>query len=68
MSNGKNAVTISLSTPLFLLFLILKLTNTITWSWWWVAAPLWMPFVFFAGVTGFLLCLALIVSIFSTRR
>lgn len=26
---------------LFLVFLILKLTNTITWSWWWVTAPLW---------------------------
>ena len=26
---------------LFLLFLGLKLTGYITWSWWWVTAPLW---------------------------
>ena len=28
---------------LFLLFLVLKLCNFITWSWWWVTAPLWIP-------------------------
>lgn len=28
---------------LLLLFLGLKLGNVITWSWWWVFAPLWGP-------------------------
>ena len=28
---------------LFLVFLVLKLCNVITWSWWWVTAPLWIP-------------------------
>lgn len=28
---------------LFILFLILKLTGVIDWSWWWVTAPLWIP-------------------------
>ncbi len=28
---------------LFLVFLILKLCNVITWSWWWVTAPIWIP-------------------------
>ena len=32
---------ISLSTVLFLIFLVLKLTHTINWSWWWVCAPIW---------------------------
>ena len=27
---------------LFLVFLTLKLTNVINWSWWWVTAPLWI--------------------------
>lgn len=27
----------------FLVFLVLKLMNKIDWSWWWVAAPLWIP-------------------------
>lgn len=30
---------------LFLIFLVLKLTNVIAWSWWWVIAPLWGPVV-----------------------
>jgi hypothetical protein len=28
---------------LSIIFLILKLTNNITWSWWWVTAPIWIP-------------------------
>lgn len=28
---------------LFLLFLGLKLGHVITWSWWWVTSPLWLP-------------------------
>lgn len=34
-----------LGTLLFIVFLILKLTHTIAWSWWWVCAPLWIPAV-----------------------
>lgn len=29
---------------LAILFIGLKLGNVITWSWWWVLAPLWGPF------------------------
>lgn len=28
---------------LTLIFITLKLTNYIDWSWWWVLAPLWIP-------------------------
>ena len=28
---------------LFVVFLTLKLTNAIAWSWWWVTSPLWIP-------------------------
>jgi hypothetical protein len=28
---------------LTLLFVYLKLTGEIAWSWWWVLAPLWIP-------------------------
>jgi hypothetical protein len=24
-------------------FIVLKLVGTITWSWWWVLSPLWIP-------------------------
>lgn len=28
---------------LTLLFIALKLTGYISWSWWWVLSPLWIP-------------------------
>lgn len=28
---------------LAVLFIGLKLTHVITWSWWWVLAPIWAP-------------------------
>lgn len=28
---------------LFVALLVLKLTNVIDWSWWWITAPLWAP-------------------------
>lgn len=37
---------------LFLLFLGLKLTGHITWSWIWVAAPLWAPLAIIVIVCG----------------
>lgn len=30
---------------LTLLFIGLKLTGYIAWSWWWVLSPLWLPLV-----------------------
>jgi len=33
---------ISLPVLVFLVFLALKLTGSIDWSWWWIAAPLWI--------------------------
>jgi len=31
---------------LTVLFIGLKLTNFIDWSWWWVLSPLWIPIAF----------------------
>lgn len=30
---------------LAVVFITLKLLGYITWSWWWVLAPLWVPFL-----------------------
>jgi hypothetical protein len=30
---------------LFIIFLVLKLEKIIDWSWKWITAPLWVPFV-----------------------
>ena len=48
---------VSFAGLLFLLFLGLKLTNQIDWSWWWVTAPLWGPI---ALVLGFALIVIII--------
>ena len=34
---------ISFSFLLGLAFIVLKLCKVITWSWWWVTAPFWIP-------------------------
>lgn len=47
MNKQKTNITIDLgglSFILFIVFLVLKLTDVITWSWWWVTAPLWISF------------------------
>lgn len=35
---------------LTIVFITLKLTGYIAWSWWWVLAPLWLGFVVVIGV------------------
>ncbi len=42
-----------LTTVLLAVFLTLKLTDQIDWSWWWVLSPLWIPVAF--GVAAALL-------------
>lgn len=52
---GSN-IGLGLGEVLFIVFLILKLTGVINWSWWWVTAPLWISF-------GLTLIVIIIVSI-----
>lgn len=42
MSKSANTET-NFGSILFIVFLVLKLTNVIDWSWWWVTSPLWIP-------------------------
>jgi hypothetical protein len=30
---------------LAIVFIVLKLTGYIAWSWWWVLAPIWIPII-----------------------
>ncbi len=55
---------LSLTAVLFVVFLVLKLTGNIDWSWWWVTSPLWIPLAFFVSIvvlvfTIFMLLLAI---------
>lgn len=46
MSNSSASASggISFVSLLAIVFIVLKLCNVITWSWWWVLAPIWIPF------------------------
>lgn len=54
---------VSLTFVVFIVFLILKLTNNIDWSWWWVTSPLWLPFLAALGVICLILVIAIILVI-----
>ena len=41
----KTSSGIGLPGVLFVVFLVLKLTGNIDWSWWWVTSPIWIPFL-----------------------
>ena len=47
---------------LTILFIGLKLTNYIDWSWLWVLAPLWIPITLILLIALAILCLYFIVK------
>lgn len=56
MSKESNSsVGISFTGALALIFIILKLTGTIDWSWLWVTIPLWGGFALLLVIIFFLL-------------
>lgn len=48
---------------LTIVFIVLKLTNVIAWSWWWVLAPM-MPFV----LTMLILFAVLVIGLIKLRK
>jgi phosphoglycerol transferase MdoB-like AlkP superfamily enzyme len=59
--NTSSSGGIGLAGATFLVFLVLKLTGYITWSWWWVTAPLWGSVLFALLVVAVLLFVAFFV-------
>ena len=45
---------------LTLIFITLKLIGTITWSWWWVLSPLWIPLAIILLIAVLALCVSVI--------
>lgn len=56
-----NKTTVTQSSPflslLAVLFIGLKLTGYITWSWWWVLSPIWIPALVVLGLFAIFLIL-----------
>lgn len=61
MNNETKSGGIGLSGVLFIVFLVLKLTHNINWSWWWVTSPLWIPI---ALVLAILIVVGILALIF----
>lgn len=63
--SDRNKISIQLGgfpTLLTIAFIVLKLCNVITWSWWWVLAPLWIPVAIIILGLLFLLILYLVLD------
>ncbi len=43
---------------IFIVFLILKLTHVISWSWWWITSPLWIGAALIVSGAAVILALA----------
>jgi len=65
MANESKSNGIGIGMVLFIVFLVLKLTGTIDWSWWWVTSPLWIPFVAAGVILGIAGVIAIIIEYFS---
>jgi len=55
----------SLCGVLLVIFIILKMTSNITWSWFWVFSPVWLPI---AGFGGLIIGAGVIILIDDLRR
>lgn len=61
MSSNNNSTSsgIGFCGLLTIAFIVLKLTGCITWSWWWVLAPSWVPLALVLAVLGVILLVKL---------
>ena len=60
MSNQTTNTGISVYTTIFLIFLILKLSGNISWSWWWVTSPLWIPLLLVLSIMALIFIFGLV--------
>lgn len=56
--NTNNSGGIGFLGLLTIVFITLKLTGYITWSWWWVLAPMWLSFAVVAGIFAIVILFA----------
>lgn len=48
----------------FLVFLVLKLTGNLQWSWWWITSPLWLPLLLFVALSTLLFLVVVVLILF----
>jgi len=60
----KSNLVISTPMVLFALLTILKLSNVINWSWWWIISPIWISIVL---VIAFLILTCIVLSMYEDQ-
>ena len=63
-SSSSSSGGISFTGALTVLFVGLKLTNVISWSWWWVLSPLWISALIGIAILTILLIVAIVAGLF----
>jgi len=51
-SSSSSSSGIGFAGLLTIAFIVLKLTNVIDWSWWWVLSPMWIGAALILGIMG----------------
>ena len=67
MSQSKSSSGVGLMGLLGILFIGLKLGNVITWSWWWVLAPFWLPAFVVLFVVASMFLIATVADVIRDR-
>ncbi|ACU71920.1 hypothetical protein Caci_3011 [Catenulispora acidiphila DSM 44928] len=67
-SNSTTSGGLGFTGALTILFIALKLTHVLSWSWWWVLSPLWISAAAAIAVIGLVLLGAFIVETVKDRR
>lgn len=67
-NNSNNGTGLSLLGVLTIVFIVLKLTKLIAWSWWWVLAPSWIPITILIVVGIIMLIVGGITYLFTKKR
>lgn len=57
-SNSNSSGGLGLTSVIGVVFIILKLTKVITWSWWWVLSPFWIG----AAILLFMALIAILIT------
>lgn len=64
MSDRRRSTGVSLGTVILVVFVILKLTNNVSWSWFWVLSPLWIS----CGLFMVVLAVCAVAEVIGHRR
>lgn len=67
-SNNNSTGGIGFVGLLTIVFIVLKLTDHIDWSWWWVLSPIWISAAALGGILLIILIVALVMMGLERRK